>query len=89
MSSRINQTNRTHGGYRGPMPIDVQLRSQVVSLRRAGMMVNDICQRLDLHKSSEREAVQMICDALPRRHQVGIESCQSGSSHRIRRGNWA
>lgn len=49
---------RSHGGYRGPMPIDVQLRAQVVSLRRAGMMVNDICLRLNLHKSSERAAVQ-------------------------------
>ena len=65
---------RSHGGYRGPMPIDVQLRAEVVSLRRAGMMVNDICQRLNLHKSSERAAVEQICDALPRRYQVGIES---------------
>jgi len=67
---------RSHGGYRGPMPIDVQLRAQVVSLRRAGMMVNDICQRMDLHKASERAAVQQICDALPRKYQVGIDSTE-------------
>jgi hypothetical protein len=80
---------RKHGGFRGPMPVDVQLRAQVVSLRRAGMLVNDICQRLDLHKSSERMAVEMICDALPRRFQVGIESGPHNSRHRIRTGNWA
>lgn len=55
-------------------PITPQLRSQVVSLRRAGMMVNDICERLNVHKSSERAAVMKICDDLPRRHQVSIES---------------
>jgi hypothetical protein len=80
---------RKHGGFRGPMPVDVQLRAQVVSLRRAGMLVNDICQRLDLHKSSERMAVEMICDALPRRFQVGIESFNNGSNHRIKTGSWA
>lgn len=80
---------KAHGGFRGQMPIDVQLRAQVVSLRRAGMMVNDICQRLELHKSSERAAVQMICESLPRRYQVGIESGPHHSPHRIRTGNWA
>jgi hypothetical protein len=65
--------------------IPVQLRSQIVSLRRAGMMVNDICIRLDLHRSCEREAVIRVCDELPRRFQVGIES--TGPVHRSQNGN--
>lgn len=75
--------------YKGQMPIDEQLRSQVESLRRLGYWVNDICHKLELHKSSERQAVQLICDALPRKFKVGIESGPHHSQHRIRVGNWA
>jgi hypothetical protein len=53
------------------------------------MLVNDICQWLDLYKSLECMVVEMICDVLLRWFQVGIESGLHGSSHRIRTGNWA
>lgn len=53
--------------------IDFQLRLQVRSLRQLGYCVNDICHQLGLHKASERAAVQLICDAMPRRYQRGIE----------------
>ena len=70
--------------------IPVQLRAQVVSLRKTNMSVMDICERLRIEKSSERNAVSKIC-AEPglRRYQLGIESFNSGSSHRIKRGTWA
>lgn len=48
--------------------LSVQVRAQIVSLRRGGMLVSDICNRLGLSKSSEREAVLAICEALPRRY---------------------
>jgi hypothetical protein len=71
-------------------PIPVQLRSQIVSLRKTGMSVMAICERLGIDKSSERNAVSQIC-AEPelRRYQVGIESVNNGSSHRIKTGHWA
>lgn len=72
-------------------PIPAQLRSQIVSLRKTGMSVMAICERLRIEKSSERNAVSQIC-AEPelRRYQVGIESPgQNSSPHRLRRGTWA
>ena len=71
-------------------PIDVQLRAQIVSLRKTHMTASEICDRLHIDKSSERNAVSQIC-AEPelRRYQVGIESFNNGSSHRIKAGNWA
>jgi len=41
--------------------LPVQLRAQVVSLRKTAMNVNDICDRLGIVKSSERNAVSLIC----------------------------
>lgn len=54
--------------------LDFQTRAQIHSLRQAGYCVNDICQRLDLHKPSERAAVEIECATLPRRFQRGIEA---------------
>lgn len=52
--------------------IDFQLRGQVVSLREQGYPVIDICRILELHKSSEWAAVQMICNSKElRRHRKG------------------
>lgn len=58
MSNRIAQLN-------------TQLRSQVVSLRRAGMAVSEICERLGVHKSSEIEGVKAVCESLPRKYGLG------------------
>lgn len=71
-------------------PIPAQLRAQVVSLRKTGMSCLDICTRLHIDKSSERNAVSQIC-AEPelRRYQVGIESGPHNSPHRLRVGTWA
>lgn len=52
-------------------PINHQLRSQVVSLRRAGMVVSEICERLGVTKSSEIEAVKAVCESLPRKYGCG------------------
>ena len=41
--------------------LPVQLRAQVVSLRRCGHDVLTICDRLHIEKSSERNAVSQIC----------------------------
>ncbi len=71
-------------------PLPIQLRAQVVSLRKTGMNVMDICARLGIEKSSERNAVSQLCaDPSLRRFQVGIESGPHSSPHRIRTGNWA
>lgn len=50
-----------------------QLRAQVVSLRNAGLMVNDICEQLALYKASERHRVQVICESLPRRFKPSLK----------------
>lgn len=71
-------------------PIDVQLRAQIVSLRKTHMTASEICDRLHIEKSSERNAVSQICaERELRRYQVGIESGPHNSPHRIRTGNWA
>jgi hypothetical protein len=41
--------------------LPVGLRGQIVSLRRAGFAVHDICTRLCIEKPSERNAVSQIC----------------------------
>lgn len=41
--------------------LPVGMRGQVVSLRKGGMSVNAICSRLQIEKSSERNAVSAIC----------------------------
>jgi hypothetical protein len=41
--------------------LPVQLRAQVVSLRRCGHDVLTICERLHIDKPSERNAVTKIC----------------------------
>jgi hypothetical protein len=41
--------------------LPVQLRAQVVSLRRCGHDVLTICDRLHIDKPSERNAVTKIC----------------------------
>ncbi len=41
--------------------LPVGMRGQVISLRKGGMAVNDICRRLGIEKSSERNAVSEIC----------------------------
>ena len=41
--------------------LPVQLRAQVVSLRRCGHDVLTICDRLHIDKPSERNAVSKIC----------------------------
>ena len=41
--------------------LPVQLRAQVVSLRRCGHDVLTICDRLHIDKQSERNAVSAIC----------------------------
>jgi hypothetical protein len=70
--------------------LPIQLRAQVVSLRKTGMNVMDICARLGIEKSSERNAVSQLCaDPALRRFQVGIESGPHSSPHKIRTGNWA
>lgn len=70
--------------------LPVQLRAQVISLRKTSMGVNEICDRLGITKSSERNAVSAICDEKElRRYKVGIDSFNPGSSHRIKTGTWA
>ena len=69
------------------MGIDDQLVSQVQSLRKLGYYVNDICQQLDLHKSCERAAVQVICNEMPKKFQVGIHSSESPFRRHV--GTWA
>lgn len=56
-------------------PLDVGTRSQVMSLRRHGMSVIDICERLGITKSSEINSVSDLCarDKRLRRYQFGIE----------------
>ena len=66
-------------------PISLQLRAQVVSLRRAGMDVNSICHRLGMEKSTERQAVSMICDTLPRKYGMGGLTTP-GPAHKWRGG---
>jgi hypothetical protein len=41
--------------------LPVGMRGQVVSLRKAAMSVNEICNRLGIDKPSERNAVSAIC----------------------------
>ena len=48
-------------GYTKIAELPVQLRAQVVSLRRCGHDVLTICERLRLDKASERNAVSQIC----------------------------
>lgn len=70
--------------------LPVQLRAQVISLRKTGMNVAEICDRLAITKSSERNGVSAICaEKELRRYQAGIESGPHNSPHRIRTGNWA
>lgn len=70
--------------------LPVQLRAQVISLRKTGMNVAEICDRLGITKSSERNGVSAICaEKELRRYQVGIESGPHASPHRIRVGTWA
>ena len=50
---------------------DFQLVLQVRELRRLGYCVNDICWRLNLHKESDRAAVQRIIKHMGNRYQFG------------------
>lgn len=43
-------------------PLDTATRSQIVSLRKAGMCASAIAERLGLDKQSERNAVSAICN---------------------------
>lgn len=54
-----------------PLKIDIQLRAQVVSLRRAGMAVSEIGERLGLTRASDLERIRGVCDELPRKYQFG------------------
>jgi predicted transcriptional regulator len=56
---------------RRPLKIDIQLRAQVVSLRRAGKTVYEIGERLGLTRPTDLEAIRFICDALPRKYGLG------------------
>lgn len=53
------------------MRFDVATRSQIVSLRRAGMSVGEIADRLNLCLMSHILEIQRICDTLPRKYQFG------------------
>jgi hypothetical protein len=53
------------------MKFDVQTRSQVVSLRRAGMTVGEIGDRLNLTLTSQLDEIRRICEELPRKFQFG------------------
>jgi len=53
------------------MRFDVQTRSQIVSLRRAGMTVGEIADRLNLNLMTHILEIQRICDTLPRKFQFG------------------
>ena len=64
-----------------PLKIDVQLRAQVVSLRRAGKTVAEIGERLGLTRPTDLETIRMICDTLPRRSGLG-ELTTPGPSYR-------
>ncbi len=60
--------------FKGKMPFDMDFRNEVMEMRRKGMTVNDIALALDLHKTSEREAIAVICQAKElRRYGRGIE----------------
>lgn len=63
------------------LPQSMRSRAQIRSLRTAGYCVNTICQRLGLHKASERATVELVVEAMPRRYQRGIEAGEP-----IRRG---
>lgn len=70
--------------------LDVATRAQVVSLRRAGLSVIKIAERLGLTQPSELNAVSAICaEPALRRYAVGIEVGSPTCSGRIRTGNWA
>lgn len=56
---------------RRAIKIDVQLRAQIVSLRRAGMSVMEIGERLDLTRAVDYEAIRDVCDSLPRKYGFG------------------
>lgn len=56
---------------RRPLKIDVQLRTQVVSLRRTGHTVSEIGERLGLIRAADFEAIRWICDSLPRMYGFG------------------
>lgn len=68
---------------RRPLKIDVQLRAQVVSLRRAGHTVTEIGERLALNRAADFEAIRWICDSLPRKYQFG-EVSPRGPVARVR-----
>lgn len=51
--------------------IDLQLRAQVASLRRAGHTVTEIGDRLGLTRPSDFDAIRYICDSLPRKYGFG------------------
>lgn len=53
------------------MRFDVATRSQIVSLRRAGMTVGEIADRLNLNLMTHISEIQRICDELPRKFQFG------------------
>jgi cytosine/adenosine deaminase-related metal-dependent hydrolase len=56
------------------MPFDMDFRNAVMRMRKQGMTVNDIALAMDLHKTSEREAIAVICQAKElRRYGHGIE----------------
>lgn len=57
--------------------LPVQLRAQVVSLRRCGHDVLTICDRLHIDKASERNAVSAIC-AEPALRRYGHDFSVSG-----------
>lgn len=51
--------------------VDMQLRAQIVSLRRAGMSVMEIGERLGLTRAVDYEAIRAVCDSLPRKYGFG------------------
>lgn len=53
------------------MKFDVATRSQIVSLRRAGMTIGEIADRLNLNLVSELCEIRSICETLPRKFQFG------------------
>ena len=53
------------------MRFDIATRSQIVSLRRAGMSVGEIADRLNLNLHTHITEIRRVCDSLPRRFQFG------------------
>lgn len=66
---------------RRPIKVDLQLRAQVVSLRRCGKTVAEIGERLGLTRASDLEMIRYICDTLPKKFGLG-ELTSAGPAYR-------